>query len=213
MEPKNQRIEKENHLPSTSIFGFQPLIFQGVVAHSSASKKFRCESFLVFLFWDQKCKAPEFSINKNILPPKKYIISPPQKKYISDINSGMFFSCSNPQVLLPQTTSEFGEGDFGGWRDSKMLQSWWCFKHPNPTSWDDGCLLEFYIPPKKIWTRLNYISFCAFSRVKKCLARFLQRTPGSNHVFKRLYQLLLDQLSLKGWGVFLDQCDGYPPQN
>ena len=31
MEPKNHPIEKENHLPSTSIFGFQPFIFQGVV--------------------------------------------------------------------------------------------------------------------------------------------------------------------------------------
>ena len=29
-EPKNHPIEKDNHLPSTSIFGFQPLIFQGV---------------------------------------------------------------------------------------------------------------------------------------------------------------------------------------
>ncbi len=29
MEPKNHKIEKEHHLPSTSIVGFQPLIFQG----------------------------------------------------------------------------------------------------------------------------------------------------------------------------------------
>ena len=28
MEPKDHPIEKDNHLPSTSIFGFQPLIFQ-----------------------------------------------------------------------------------------------------------------------------------------------------------------------------------------
>ena len=31
MEPKNHPIEQENHLPSTSIFGFQPFIFQDVV--------------------------------------------------------------------------------------------------------------------------------------------------------------------------------------
>ena len=102
MEPKNQRIEKENHLPSTSIFGFQPLIFQGVVAHSSASKKFRCESFLVFLFWDQKCKAPEFSINKNILPPKKYIISPPKKKiYLRHQFWDVFFMFESPGAFAP----------------------------------------------------------------------------------------------------------------
>ena len=29
-EPKNHPIEKENHLPSTSILGFKILIFQGV---------------------------------------------------------------------------------------------------------------------------------------------------------------------------------------
>ena len=30
MDPKHHPIEKENHHPSSSIFGFQPLIFQGV---------------------------------------------------------------------------------------------------------------------------------------------------------------------------------------
>ena len=32
MEPKNHPIEKENHLNQTSIFGFQPLVFQGVTS-------------------------------------------------------------------------------------------------------------------------------------------------------------------------------------
>ncbi len=31
MEPKNHPIEKYNHLPNLHDFGFQPLIFQGVL--------------------------------------------------------------------------------------------------------------------------------------------------------------------------------------
>ena len=30
MEPENYPLEQENHLPSSSIFGFQPLVFRGV---------------------------------------------------------------------------------------------------------------------------------------------------------------------------------------
>ena len=33
MEPENHPIEKENHLPSTSMIVFQPLIFQGVARY------------------------------------------------------------------------------------------------------------------------------------------------------------------------------------